>query len=246
MENADPQAPEGPRIRVADVRAARGFSWVAGGFRIFRGQPITWIAMSMGCMMILVGLLLVPVIGGVVANFLIPVFFASFALAARRQVAGERIEMADLFSGFRSNVRALVNLGALLLLVQFAILAAMMALGLPTPSGDEKMTLGDYAKSLEGKEWILLLGSTLSALVQGALWFAPPLIAFHGLSTSHAARWSVYAALSNLGAMLAFGFALTLLFVAALLPSGLGLIVAVPMLFASCYASYREVFEGIP
>jgi hypothetical protein len=244
VETDSAQASPAPRLRVRDVRTLRGFGWIGGAFRIFRMQPITWIALSMGCLLMMIGLLLIPLIGGVIANFLVPVFFASFALAARRTLDGERLEMGDLFSGFRGNVRALINLGALMLLLQFAIVALMVALGLPTLSEDGKAaTLADFARALKGKEWILLLGSSLSALVQGAFWFAPALIAFHGMSTSHAARWSVYAALSNIGAMLMFGFALTLLFIVALLPSGLGLIVAIPLLFASGYASYAEVFE---
>ena len=44
-------------------------------------------------------------------------------------------------------------------------------------------------------------------IVKGALWFAPAVLAFHDLSTAHAIRWSLYAALSNLGAMALYGLA---------------------------------------
>ena len=76
-------------------------------------------------------MILVPLVGGVIANFLQPVFFASFAIAALRQVAGEPVAMGDLFLGFRRNVRALVNLGAILLIAEIVIFALMAALGLP-------------------------------------------------------------------------------------------------------------------
>ena len=53
----------------------------------------------------------------------------------------------------------------------------------------------------------------------------------------------MYAALSNLGAMLAYGVALTVVFVAGALPWGLGLILAIPVMVASTYTGFAEVFE---
>jgi uncharacterized membrane protein len=53
----------------------------------------------------------------------------------------------------------------------------------------------------------------------------------------------VYAALSNVGAMLAYGVALTVAFAAAVLPWGLGLLVALPVMVASTYSGYADVFE---
>jgi uncharacterized membrane protein len=108
---------------------------------------------------------------------------------------------------------------------------------------DEIVTVTDYVKALDGKEWILLVGLALTAVVKGALWFAPALLAFHELSTAHAIRWSLFAALSNVGAMLAYGIALTVVFVAGALPWGLGLLVVIPMMVASTYTGYADVFE---
>ena len=68
-------------------------------------------------------------------------------------------------------------------------------------------------------------------------------MAFHELSTTHVVRWSIYAALSNLGAMLTYGVVLTAAFVAGLLPWGLGLLVVIPVMVASTYAGYADVFE---
>jgi hypothetical protein len=232
-------------IRVRDLRPSRGPMWLAEGWRIFRGGPMAWIGLSVGWMVITLGLVLVPLIGGVVANLLQPIFFASFALAASKQLSGGRVEMGDLFSGFRLPLRPLVNLGALLLMVELAIFFLMSVLGLPGVGGadGEISSVTEYVAALQGKEWILLVGFALTALVKGALWFAPALLAFHTLSTAHAVRWSVYAALSNFGALVTYGIALTVLFVAAIVPYGLGLLVVVPMMVASTYSGYADVFE---
>ena len=201
--------------------------------------------LAAGWMLITFGLVLLPVIGGVAANLLQPVFFASFALAARKQLSGEAPEMGDLFSGFRRPLKPLINLGAILLVAEIAIFFLMSLLGLPGMGepGDEIATITDYARQLQGKEWILLVGLVLTAVVKGALWFSPALLAFHELSTAHAVRWSVFAALSSVGALLTYAIALTVVFVAAILPWGLGLLVVVPVMVASTYTGYAEVFE---
>ena len=237
-------APLEPAIRVRDVRSSRGPAWLAGGWGLFRRAPMVWMGLSAGWMLITLALVLVPVVGGVAANLLQPVFFASFAIAARKQLAGEAPEMGDLFLGFKRPLRPLVNLGAILLLAEIGIFFLMSLLGLPgVGDSDEVVTVTDYVRALEGKEWILVVGLALTAVVKGALWFAPALLAFHELSTAHAIRWSLFAALSNLGAMLAYGVALTVVFVAGALPWGLGLLVVIPMMVASTYTGYADVFE---
>jgi uncharacterized membrane protein len=230
---------------VAEVRALRGAGWLAEAWGLFRRRPAAWIGLTAGWLIVTFGLIIVPLVGGVIANFLQPAFFASFALAAIRQVQGEPIGMGDLFLGFRKNLRALVNLGAILLIVEIAIFALMALLGLPmTTTGDKAFTMAEYVEMLKGREWILLVGFLLTVMVKGALWFAPPLIALHDMSMMHAIRWSTYAALSNVGAMIVYGLALMALFFAALVPWGLGLIVVIPMMAISTYVGYRDVFES--
>jgi hypothetical protein len=231
-------------IRVAEVPAGRGFSWLAEAFGLFRRKPAAWLALCIGWIVITFALILMPFIGGVIANFLQPAFFASFAIAAYRQTQGEAIGMGDLFAGFRRNLRSLVNLGALLLMAEIMIFAMMALLGLPmsAPEGPSP-SVADYVELWKGKEWILALGFCLTVAVKAAVWFAPPLIAFHGMSTAHAIRWSVYAALANLGAMFVYGLALFAIFFVGFIPWGIGLLVVIPVMVVSTFIGYRDVFE---
>lgn len=236
-------------IRVRDVPARSGAAWLAAGWQLFRRKPWAWIGLAAGWMVITLGLVMVPLIGGVVANLLQPVFFASFALAAHRQRGGQSIDMGSLFAGFRRPLRPLINVGALLLAAELLVFVAMGALGLPGLTPGEKGAVFDmraWVEALQGKEWILVVGALLTGLVKGALWFTPALLAFHDLTTAHALRWSVYAALSNLGAMLVYGVVLTALFVAGALPWGLGLLVAIPVMVASTYTGFADVFGEPP
>ena len=232
-------------IQVTEVRAGRGAHWLWAAFDLFRRKPLAWIGLCSGWIVITFGLILVPFIGGVVANFLQPVFFASFAITAFRQVAGEPVMMGDLFSGFRRNTRALINLGAILLMAQIVIFMLMWAVGLPmAPPDDQSFTMRDYVQSLKGKEWILAAGFLLTVVVKGALWFAPPLLAFHDLSLSQAIRWSVFAAISNLGTMIVYGFLLGVAVLAGLMTWGLAFFVVIPVMVISTFVGYREVFEA--
>jgi len=235
-----------PAIRVTELGPGRGARWLLDAFELFRRRPMAWIGLCSGWLVITLGLILVPFIGGVIANFLQPVFFASFAITALRQVAGEPVMMGDLFSGFRRNARALINLGAILLMAQILVFLAMWAVGLPMapPGSDQSFTMADYVESLKGKEWILAAGFLLTVIVKGALWFAPPLLAFHDLSMSQAIRWSVFAAISNLGPMLVYGALLGLAVIVGLMTWGLGLFVVIPVMAISTFVGYREVFEG--
>jgi len=240
-------------MKVADLSAARGPAWLVEAFRLFRQKPIAWMGLCTGWLVITLGLLLLPILGGVIASFLQPVFFASFAIIAVRQVHGEKVLMGDLFLGFRRNLKPLVNLGALLLMTEIVIFALMALLGLPmTAESDKQFTMDEYVQALRGKEWILILGFALTIVVKGAVWFAPPLIALHDMSMTHAIRWSVYACLSNLGAMILYGITLFMLFFGALtmllaagpLPWVLGLVLVIPLMAISTYVGYREVFEA--
>jgi hypothetical protein len=239
-------------MRVAELKSARGAAWLKEAFKLFRGAPLAWISMCSGWLAITLGLLYIPYqIGLVIANFIQPVFFASFAIAAYKQSAGEKLVMGDLFTAFRRNLRSLVTLGALLLMAQIAIYILMWLLGLPAAeAGDRVITLAEYVELMKGKEWILMTGFVLTVMVKGALWFAPPLIAFHGMQTMQAMRWSLYAAISNLGAMLLYGAALMGLILIVWVPMSLGanvamlgLLVVIPMMAISTYVGYREVFE---
>jgi hypothetical protein len=234
-------------IKVAELKATRGASWLGEAFALFRRAPLAWLSLCAGWLAITFGLILIPFIGGVLANFLQPVFFASFAIAAYRQAEGERLAMGDLFAAFKRNMRPLVNLGALLLLAEIAIFALMALAGLPlATTGERNFTVAEYVEALKGREWILAMGFLLTVIVKGAVWFAPPLIAFHGMGTVQAMRWSAYAAIANLGAMMVYGTVLLALFFVALVPWALGLIVVIPLMVISSYVGYREVFDTTP
>jgi uncharacterized membrane protein len=75
-----------------------------------------------------------------------------------------------------------------------------------------------------------------------AYWFAPPLVMLHDLPAIPAMKESLFASLRNWLPFLVYGLVMGALAVAAAIPMGLGLLVWLPLLVASSYASYRAVF----
>jgi uncharacterized membrane protein len=75
-----------------------------------------------------------------------------------------------------------------------------------------------------------------------AIWFAPPLVVFHEQGAGEAMKNSFIACLKNIVPFIVYS---VILFVAAILasiPFGLGWLVLGPVVAASLYTSYRDVF----
>jgi uncharacterized membrane protein len=76
-----------------------------------------------------------------------------------------------------------------------------------------------------------------------AIWFAPPLIMLAGLAPTAAMKASFSACVRNIVPFLVYGLIGLVLMVVATLPVGLGWIVLAPVMVASIYASYCDIFE---
>jgi len=97
-----------------------------------------------------------------------------------------------------------------------------------------------------------LMNQSLPAVLTGLLlftplimatWFAPALILFGGARLGTALGVSLKAVVKNWASLTVNGLVLGLmLFFAALVPLLLGLLVAMPVLFGSLYASYQAIF----
>ena len=76
-----------------------------------------------------------------------------------------------------------------------------------------------------------------------AYWYAPVLNGLHDLKVLDAMKKSFIACLKNMVPFLIYGLIFTLILVVAIIPVGLGLIVAVPVMMTSLYTSYVDVFN---
>jgi hypothetical protein len=208
---------------------------------------------------------MVPLLGWIAATVLIPAFSASFMIVSRELDQSKKIGFALLFSGFRSNLPALLTQGGLYLASALAILGLsalvdggallqLMVLGEKPPDSAIK------DDSLAGAA---ALAGTLFLPVLVTFWFAPALSAWRNLPAFQALFYSLFAALRNWRAFLVYGGVVFLInfaiFVLTTVLRGLlgdksqdalllvllpVMLTYIPTLFASVYASYRDIFPA--
>lgn len=234
-------------MRVVDVPASSGLLWIKLAWtHHFKRAPFAWIGLV--AIWSLSGLLIALTLrepGLFVFSMLHPTFFAGFMAACREQDAGGVPRMAHLFHGFRHHFRSLLMVAWIGLLLQLMLILLLSAIGVQPTAPPPDVQPGDQAVLLKFlSDNAVFLFSSLSGIIfiNAMLWFAPVLIAMHGMKTSHAVRWSLFALLSNVGAMLVFGIAMLLIVLAAMLTSGLGMIVVMPMLVICVYTGYKSMF----
>ena len=91
----------------------------------------------------------------------------------------------------------------------------------------------------------MLVFMALVVPVYMALWFAPALVVLQGHTPAHAMTESFRGCLKNLVPFLLYSVILFVLMIVATIPLLLGWLVLVPVLVASIYAAYQDIFlEG--
>ena len=199
----------------ARVRAARGWNWLVRAHALFARARLYWLLLILGYWLITIMLTIVPFIGVVAATLLKPVFAVGFLAAAWAQEKGEAPHLSRLFAGFRSNVRALLPLGA--------VYAAGIALALAISSvmdGGTLMRLVLFAEAPEGNvmafpgiQGAMAMAALCAVPTLLALWFAPALIVFQDQPTFTALVLSLRAALSNFSAVVIYAMSVFLFWV---------------------------------
>lgn len=230
------------------VPAAQGFQWVNAGFRFYRKNPLLLSAAFGVIFGVVMALGLIPGVGGALSDLVWPLAVAGFMAAFRALDAGRELELPDFLSGARGPALPLMTIGAVQLLAMLVIGKIMLGMGFDPQAlmavaqkGDA--TPQDMQAVLNQAMPAVLTGLALFTPLMMATWFAPALILFGGARPMTALGVSLKAVARNWPAMLVNSLTLgLLLFVSALVPFLLGLLVAMPILFGSLYASYQAIF----
>jgi hypothetical protein len=248
------------------VPARSGWRWISRGFAIFRSSMALWIAIVFLYWLLIALVNQLQSVGTVLATVSLPAFSVSFMAICSELERGGRVRPSLLFDGFRRALPAMIVLGGLYLLSILIILGisslvddgALMKWVLSgKPPGNEQLRDGSVTRAM-------LVAGAVGTPVLSAFWFAPVLVSWDGMTPGKALFFSFFATLRNwraftvYGAMLGF-FAImltVLLAMFAVLGGGsievvrlAGLLLTVlgmPILFASFYACYRDIFPQQP
>ncbi len=225
------------------VSARSGYQWLLRGWEMFCTAPGTWIGIAVAFMVVVLIIGTIPIVN-VAVNLLMPVFIGGISIGCRAIEEGQGIRFEHLFAGFVRHPGRLLLVGLLYLL---ALVVAAVVVGLvATVTGVAAMlTLGrEGAENLDS--WIFVVSFVAMILVFAplamAVWLAPPLVLFHELSALQAIKTSLLVALRNFPPFLVYVLLVLLASVLASLPLLLGWLVLLPVLYASLYAAYRDLF----
>ena len=220
------------------VPALRALDWIQEGWTLFLGAPRVWLFLGGAIVLMFAvseflwlnvrtsfspslprSLVLALLFFGPVV--LMPPATAAGLQMCRLLANGNTPDLDDLIDAFRRQPCPLFQAGMLMLggwliiYLFYEVIRGPLALFLPTLAG-----------------FAFLL----------SFWFLPALIALHGLPPFAALRAGFAACLKNALPFALFGFTMAILHFVALLPVGLGMIVLLPVVIATLYASYRDIF----
>jgi uncharacterized membrane protein len=223
--------------------AGRGWNWITSAFSLFMKQPGLWVLLFIIYFACSVVLGLIPLLGGIANMLLYPVFGAGFMTVCRTLDNGGNAEVAMLFTGFKEKTSDLMVLGLLVLvgIVIMVVPAVLIAGGAGVVAALKGGTTAVMALGMS-VVLVLLVMLAVSIPLYMALWFAAPLVLFHGLKPGAALKASFFGCLKNLMPFLLYSIVALVLCVVAVIPFGLGYLVLVPVLIASVYTAYREIY----
>lgn len=258
-------------MQAEKLRISAGWGWISAGARLFRQNPLALWPVVAGYWLTLGLASAVPLIGLLLAAFLIPPLAVGTMTACRDASARRPVTLLTLYVAFRpadrnfSGLQRLIVLGALHFFLSLGILgvAALFDDGALFRVVTGSLSLADAA-ALPGVQTAANVSLLLSAPLTMAFWYAPVLVAWHDLSIGKAIFFSFVACWRNWKPFLAYGtglmlVALIIVVFVGQLALGLGmlqatapiltilfLLVLAPILFATFYISYRDVFAAPP
>jgi len=258
-------------IAFARHPAAHGIAWLRRAFAMFNRYRLPWVLLFWGYFASLFVVNLVPLVGSFAVFVVKPVLAVGLLAAAWQQERGGAPTLRQLFHGLRSNVFALLAIGAFFVI---GMAIAVQASAIVDGGKLRDLASGHLAMSEEQArdvladprlQFAMLFSALLAIPTLLATWWAPALVVFQDASAGAALAASLRAALANWRALVAYVLAIAvvglllpmvlLTILALLLPGAavqvLVLLVMLPYsivltvtLHICDYVSYRDVFHA--
>ncbi len=233
------------------VPVGHGWMWLSQGFWHFRQNPFQWIIALVLWVVLAVVVSLVPLLGSLAVMLFSPVVAAGFMIGANAQNEGGDFEVGHLFSGFSAGIGQLVLVGLLYLVgsIVLGILAAVLVGGgmlatLGGMQGMQQMNPDQVNATMLSSAILIpmLIILALSIPLMMAYWFAPALVALEGLSAISAMKMSFVGCIKNMLPFLIYGLIGLVLIIVGSIPFMLGLLVVMPMVTASIFVAYKDIY----
>jgi len=230
------------------VPAGHGWAWMVTGFDYFKRAPGVWIGIMLIWLIISLALSFIPLVS-LVLSVLSAVFLGGLMMGCSELDDNGRLRVEHLFAGFNTRLGPLAAVGGLYLAGSVGIVLVMAVLvalvgGLGLLGGAHGPDLMQSPGFGAGLLLAVLLALLLFIPLLMAFWFAPALVVRHDLPAFESMRLSFAGCSRNLMPFTVYGLAAFGLSILALIPLGLGFLVLSPVLIASIYAAYKEIYLG--
>ncbi|MCB1607533.1 MAG: hypothetical protein KDI71_11210 [Xanthomonadales bacterium] len=222
--------------------AAAGGRWLSDAWRLFSANPGLWIAFILVIIAISAAVQILGPFGGIAQSLITPVLSAGIMLGCDRVYRGGELKFDDLFAAFKEpHLVPLLILGAIYLVATIVIMLISIV-----PFLGSFFLLFDN-KPLSAMDLLpMMLGLAVFGLLlvplMAASWMAAPLVVINNQKPVDALKLSLVGCLKNWLPFLIYGLLLLPLSIAASLPLMLGWLVLAPVLMASAYTSYRDIY----
>lgn len=232
-----------PPLTIKQVPALNAITWTKKGFQLFRENPAMWIILFVIYLIIMVPISMIPGIGSIASTLLAPVFAAGLMWGCQAITREQDLEINHLFAGFKKNTRQLILVGAIYM-VSLLVIAVFVIMSLDKATIETMMKGQELNPAQAGAMMLpLLIAMFFLVPVIMAYWFAPVLAGLHNLAAVDAMRLSFNACLRNILPFMLYGLIFMGLLVISIIPFGLGLVIVVPWMMTSLYASYADIFN---
>jgi uncharacterized membrane protein len=246
LESLHPDLDTGFLGEPRDVAAGAAMEWLGTAWGYFTRDPGTWIGIMLLSFLVMFAAGMVPFLGGLIGNVLMIVLIGGMMLGCEAQRRQEPLTVAHLFAGFSTHFTPLLVVGLLYLAATAVLVIAMLVVmfagfgGMAAFEGQLQDTGPGSMVGVVAAMVLVVVALTIPLTM--AIVFAPALVVFNGLSPTDAMAMSFRACARNFAAVVVWGMLAVLVSVVAILPCGLGLLVAWPLLTISTYAGYRDLF----
>jgi len=225
--------------------ANNGINWVSESWRMFKLQPLIWIAIFLVYMVIMTILWTLPLVS-IFSGIIAPLFSAGWMIAAYNCDTSGEVKLDNLFAGFSAQTGALLILGVISFVLQLAI---MIALGVALVTFIGINQIQDIIANPQLLLNIIpvlsvfsLLYVTLLIPIIMMLWFAPVLVVRHNIEPWDAMKRSFTGCMRNILPLTLYSLLFLALIFLACIPFFIGLLVVIPMIFISGYTAYKDIY----
>jgi len=246
---------------IKSAPAGRGIDWLVDSFAIFSNNWLAWI----GVVVFLSGLSLLsnlfPLLAGLFLLLVSPVFIGGLMVGCAAVDHGEDFTFEHLFSCFSLRFNRLLLVGVVHILGVVIILVICGGILISVVGGKSEVfeTLTAIQSAIEALDvvriseliipylQILLLVELIALALYVPLlvlvWFAPALIVLDNIDPVQAMKDSFTGCMKNMMPYLVYGIIGLIFSVIATIPLGLGWLVLGPMMIASIYLAYKDIYQ---